>query len=203
MLDADIVAREIEGVAPRLPAAAAVLLARWKTLSERAGHASAAGRAGLARSLYEEALEQAEAVILLAHQLPTEEVTWLAPVLYELSCRHVADWARQLRDSVAEGVFLYRAFERLMLVGEEQDAPMALRTSCVVLAPSALAALMAYLHEHGPEGLAERHSARMVATVRQVQRAAQALREQQARSQTGVRTRSGVRLQLARARQSR
>lgn len=191
-MDADKVARELEAIGPRLPAMAAVSLSRWQTLTARAERARNLRGFGLARALYEDAIEQADALLLLAHQLPTVEVTWLAPVLYELSCRHVVQLARQLKDADAEGIFLYRAFERLVQVGEQQNAPVTLRSSCVGLLPEVLAALVPYLGQHGPEGLAAHHSARMVAAVRDVQRAAKVAREQQALLETGVRSLHGV-----------
>jgi hypothetical protein len=186
-MDADIVARELDAIAPRLPATAAVLLSRWRTLVARAEAACAQRGFGQARALFEDALAQANALLLLGYQLPTEEVTWLAPVLYERSCHQVAQLARELRDTAGEGIFLYRAFERLVQVAEERGAPVTLRVSCAGLLPDALGALVAYFAEQGPAGLASRQSERLAAAVLEVQLAAGAASERRALLETGIR----------------
>jgi len=148
-------------------------------------------RNGWARQLYEEALSEADGVIAAAVLLPTEEVTRLAPALYDTSCRHVADLARQQQDEQTEGIFLYRSYERLVQLAEGANTPIALRQSCAAYIPVALDALVEYLSSQGSSGLVSRHTERAVTATLEVERVIGVATSQQSASTTGIRKRSG------------
>jgi hypothetical protein len=181
-----------------LPVSAAVHHARWQTLTRQATQAFEERRSGWARQLYEEALSEADGVIAAAVLLPTEEVARLAPVLYDTSCRHVADLARKQQDAQTEGIFLYRSYERLVQLAEGANTPIALRLSCAAYIPVALDALVEYLSSQGSSsGLVSRHTERAATATREVERvigvatSQQSAASQQSASTTGVRKRSG------------
>jgi len=158
-------------VSSALPVSAAVHHARWQTLTRQATRALEEGRSGWARQLYEQALSEADGIIAAALLLPTEEITRLAPVLYDTSCRHVAELARQQQDSETEGIFLYRVYERLVQLAESAGTPIALRVSSMRYLPVALDALVDYLYNQGAGGLALRHTERAELAAMEVDRA--------------------------------
>jgi len=177
-------------VSSALPVSAAVHHARWQTLTRQAVRAFEEGRSGWARQLYEEALSEADGIIAAALLLPTEEVTRLAPVLYDTSCRHVAELARHQQDPETEGIFLYRAYERLVQLEERADAPIALRSSCARYLPVALDALVEYLSSQGASALASRHTERAETAALEVERVVGVAAAQQSSATTGIRKRS-------------
>ena len=184
-------------VSSALPVSAAVHHARWQTLTREATRALEERRNGWARQLYEEALAEADGVIAAAVRLPTDEVSRLAPALYDTSCRHVADLARQQEDAQTEGIFLYRSYERLVQLAEGANTPIALRLSCARYVQVALDALVEYLSQQGSSGLVSRHTERAQAAALEVERALGIAESQetagspQSRGTTGVRKRSG------------
>lgn len=178
-------------VSSALPVSAAVHHARWQTLTCQATQALEERRCGWARQLYEQALSEADGVIAAAVLLPTEEVTGLAPVLYDTSCRHLAGLARQQQDAQTEGIFLYRSYERLVQLAEGANTPIALRLSCAAYLPVALDALVQYLSSQGSSGLASRHTERATTATLEVERVVGAAASQQSTATTGVRKRSG------------
>jgi len=174
-------------VSSALPVSAAVHHARWQTLTRQATRALEEGRSGWARQLYEEALSEADGIIAAALLLPTEEITRLAPVLYDTSCRHIAELARQLQDPETEGIFLYRVYERLVQLAEGGDTPVALRSSCARYLPVVLDALVDYLSSQGASGLASRHVERAEIAVLEVERVVGVAVAQQSSATTGIR----------------
>ena len=176
-------------VSSALPVSAAVHHARWQTLTRQATRALEEGRSGWARQLYEQALSEADGIIAAALLLPTEEITRLAPVLYDTSCRHVAELARQQQDSETEGIFLYRVYERLVQLAESAGTPIALRVSSMRYLPVALDALVDYLYNQGAGGLALRHTERAELAALEVDRAS-GVAAPPSSATTGVRKRS-------------
>jgi hypothetical protein len=133
----------------------------WRALSARGEEAFAAGRDTQARQLYEEALEEAETLFSAAEASNGgAEAAGLAPVLYGTSCHKVAELARRQRDAATEGIYIYRAFERLVGAVESPEAAPALRAACLAGLEVALNALVFHLTEQGRVEKALLHSER-------------------------------------------
>ena len=121
----------------------------WRSLTLQARQAIDQGDFGRARRLYEEALSEADAA-LVAAQLPANDQTiYLAPAQYHLACRNIAELARRQGDTGTEGIFIYRAYSRLVALAESARAPLALRSSAVSQLDGALRALARYIAAHG------------------------------------------------------
>ena len=108
-------------------------------------------------------------------------------MLYDTSCRHVVELARQQQDAQTEGIFLYRVYERLVQLAEGSDAPIALRVSCARYLPVALDALVDYLSSQGSNGLASRHAKRAELAALEVERLVGGAAAQPSTATTGIR----------------
>ncbi len=89
--------------------------ALWRALTKEANVAFEQCHDVRARVLYEAALAEADALFAAATEHLSEDAIELAPTAYNLSCHNVAELARRQRDHATEGIFLHRAYERLVL----------------------------------------------------------------------------------------
>jgi hypothetical protein len=134
--------------------------AAWRALTREANLAFKAYRDGPARQLYEEALSEAERVLASAASTGDEEAIRLGPSLYKRSCHDIAVLARRQADVHTEGIFIHRAYERLVSVAESDESPPALRASCLRPLSVAWSELLQHLVENGLLQKAAEHSAR-------------------------------------------
>jgi len=132
----------------------------WRALTLQARQAIDQGDFVEARRLYEEALAEADGALVAAQLPANDQVVCLSPAQYHLACRNIAELARRQGDSGTEGIFIYRAYARLVGLAESSRAPLALRSSAVSQLDGALRALERYVAQHGPSatlhGQAER-----------------------------------------------
>jgi hypothetical protein len=176
-----------------LPAAAASAThdAAWRALTRQGNLAFKDRDTGRARRLYEEALCEAERVFAAA--LPGDpEATRLAPSLYKRSCHDIAVLARHQGDVQTEGIFIFRAYERLVSVVEGDEFPLGLRCSCLRQLSLAWSELLAHLVEHGLLQKAAEHSQRAESAMHAVVRLRDGLGAAEPSGQ-GERQRTGVR----------
>lgn len=117
----------------------------WKALTERANHAYAGGDPALARTLYAEALVEAERLFEAAHSkadgLP-------APVIYNISCHNLAEIALESGDSDAAHGFYRQAYDRLLGSARSPATPLKLRIACIQHLKHALAVLVRHMQAH-------------------------------------------------------
>jgi hypothetical protein len=134
--------------------------ALWRALTRQAHRAFADGQDFRARQLYDEALSEAELVFVAAALPGNGEATYAAPVLYNVSCYNVAELARRQRDPHTEGIYIYRAFERLLRAAESRDTLYELRACAVRHLGVAVETLVAYLVQHDLSETANAHAER-------------------------------------------
>jgi predicted regulator of Ras-like GTPase activity (Roadblock/LC7/MglB family) len=146
----------------------------WRSLTLRARQAIDQGDLGQARQLYEEALSQADGALVAAQLPANDQSVCLAPAQYHLACRNIAELARRQGDSGTEGIFIYRAYSRLIELAESVRAPLALRSSAVNQLDGALRALDRYIAQHGPSETLEGQTERVRAVTAAVLRLAEA-----------------------------
>jgi hypothetical protein len=133
----------------------------WRGLSARGDEAFVAGRDAQARQLYDEALEEAETLFAAAElSNGSAEAAGLAPVLYNRSCQQVAELARRQRDAATEGIYIYRAFDRLIRAVESAEAAPALRSGALAGLELVLKELVRHLTEQGRVEKARCHTER-------------------------------------------
>jgi hypothetical protein len=143
-------------------------VALWRGLTRQGEVAFELGQDVRARQRYAEAMAQAEAVFDAALQ-GDEEAIRRAPPLYCISCNNIVTLARRQGDDETIGIFLYRAFARLLAVAESRS-PLALRARCVLFLDSAATALTTHLELLGEAELARDHRARANLAIDRVQR---------------------------------
>jgi hypothetical protein len=122
----------------------------WRSLTLRARQAIDHGDFGHARRLYEEALTEADRALVAAQLPANDQIVCLAPAQLHLACRNIAELSRRQGDSGTQGIFIYRAYSRLVGIAESARAPLALRSSAVSQLDGALRALDRYIATHGP-----------------------------------------------------
>jgi len=146
----------------------------WRSLTLQARHAVDQGEWGQARQLYEEALSEADDALVSAQLPANDQAVCLAPAQYHLSCRNIAELARRQGDSGTEGIFIYRAYSRLVSLAESSRAPLALRSSAVGQLDGALRALDRYIAKYGPSETPRNQTERVRAVTAAVLRLAEA-----------------------------
>jgi hypothetical protein len=151
-------------VAPRLstmPVPGVAGESAWRTLTLQARQAIDQGDLGLARQLYEQALSEADGSLVAAQLPANDQAICLAPAQYHLACRNIAELARRQGDSGTQGIFIHRAYSRLIGIAESTRAPLALRSSAVSQLDGALRALDRYIAQHGPSETLQGQAARV------------------------------------------
>ena len=128
--------------------------ALWRALTKEANAAFDQGHDVRARVLYEAALAEADSLFAAAAERLSEDAVDLAPTAYNLSCHNVAELARRQKDHATEGIFLHRAYERLVSVAESPAAPLRLRAGCIRPLSAASASLIGYFAEQGKRAAA-------------------------------------------------
>jgi hypothetical protein len=146
----------------------------WRGLTAHGNRAFEGGRDVDARQLYEQALEEAEAIFAAALIEADPESMRLAPLLYWISCNDIAQLARRQGDDQTSGIFLFRAFERLVRVAEAERSPLELRSRCALHLNVVTSALAGYLLELGSSAKAEAFIERSNRAINAVQRLEQA-----------------------------
>lgn len=145
---------------PSVPRSSSIVLswgaraALWRALTNEANVAFKRGHDVRARVLYEAALAEAEALFAAAAERLSDEAIDLAPTAYNLSCHNVAELARRQKDHATEGIFLHRAYERLVSIAESPSAPLPLRACCIRPLSAASASLIGYFAEQGKRAAA-------------------------------------------------
>jgi hypothetical protein len=154
--------------APSLAGSCGARAALWRALTQHGKQAFERQQDTRARHLYEEALAEAEALFKAAEETVGSATVRLAPMAYNTSCQNVAELARRQRDIETEGIFLYRAYERLVSVAESAKLPVELRSACVEQLSAAAEALIGYLSAHGLRDAAFTYTERAKAATFQV-----------------------------------
>ena len=142
--------------------------ALWRALTQHGNQAFAQQHDTRARRLYEEALSEAEALFKAAEEPVSSATISLAPLAYNTSCQNVAELARRQKDTETEGIYLYRAYERIVSVAESVKLPAELRSACVEPMSAAAKALIGYLMAHGLRDAACTYAERAKAATFQV-----------------------------------
>jgi hypothetical protein len=142
--------------------------ALWRALTQHGNKAFEQQHDTRARHLYEEALAEAEALFKAAEESVGSATLRLAPMAYNTSCQNVAELARRQRDVETVGIFLYRAYERLVSVAESAKPPLELRSACLEPLGAAAEALIGYLGAHGLRDAAFTYTERAKAATFQV-----------------------------------
>jgi hypothetical protein len=145
-------------------------LALWRGLTLKGNLALEAGRDVQARRLHEEALAAADDLFDAAALANDPEAARVGPLLFGISCNNVVELARRQGDTQTEGIYLYRAVERLIGVATSAQAPLALRSRCLLHLRVASEALYRYFERHGMWDAAAAYSGRANAAMFDVQR---------------------------------
>jgi hypothetical protein len=166
-----------EGALPGAPqgvSSCSAHVTAWRGLSAEGHRAFDEGRDVGARQLYEQALEEAEQIFAAALLERDAQSMRLAPLLYWISCKDIAQLARRQGDDPTSGIFLFRAFERLARVAESERAPLELRSRCALHLNVVANALARHLGEVGSSATAESLIERANVAIHAVQRLEQA-----------------------------
>jgi hypothetical protein len=150
------------------------LLAMWQRLTLQGNLAFEGGQDVQARRLHEEALSVADEMFDGAVLASDREAARAGPLLFGISCNNVVELARRQGDTQTEGIYLYRAVERLIGVAMSPQAPLALRSRCLLHLRVASDALYRYFERHGMWDAAAAYSQRANAAMFDVQRLAAA-----------------------------
>jgi len=149
-------------------------VALWRGLTSQGKQAYEKHHDVRARQLYEEALAEAEDVFATASHTDNPEAVRLAPLLYCISCHNVVELARRQNDAETVGIFLYRAFSRLVSTAESEQASLELRARCALHLNVAAGALVRYFEQQGMSQAARVHSDRVRVALAAVHRLEQA-----------------------------
>jgi len=152
-------------------------VALWRGLTSQGRQAYEKGHDVRARQLYEEAMSEAEEVFSTATQTSNPEAVRLAPLLYCISCHNIVELARRQNDAETVGIFLYRAFSRLVSMAESEQTALELRSRCALHLNVAAGALVRYFEQQGMSQAARVHSERVNAAIAAVHRLEQAANE--------------------------
>ena len=152
-----------------LPSSAA-RVALWRGLTSQGTQAFEKGHDVRARQLYEEALAEAEEVFGAATNTNNPEAIRLAPLLYCISCNNIVELVRRQSDNETVGIFLYRAFAKLVSIAESPAMALELRARCALHLNVAAGALTRYLEQQGSWAAARAHGRHAENAIAEVQR---------------------------------
>lgn len=159
-------------------------VARWQEQTLRGNLALEAGSPGETRRRHEEALAIADELLEQA-SLGNRDAGRCALLLFAASCNNIAELARHQSDLETEGIFLYRAVERLIGVARSARAPLRFRVRCLLHLKVASDALYRYFEGRGMWDAAASYSERANAAMFEV-RSVEAAARQRARVARGA-----------------
>jgi hypothetical protein len=133
---------------------------RWGQLTLEGNLAFEHGEHIKARQAYGEALAIAEEMMVAGARAHDARAARFAPALYGISCNDIIALARQQDDGLTAGIFLCKLAGGYLSVMECAEAPVSLRTRCLLHSRVASATLCAYFEERGMWDAAETYSAR-------------------------------------------
>jgi len=133
---------------------------RWGQLTLEGNLACERGEHIKARQSYAEALTIAEELMVAGVRAHDERAARFAPALYGISCNDIIELARKQDDGLTAGIFLCKLAGGYLSVMECAEAPVSLRTRCLLHSRVASATLCAYFEERGMWDAAETYSAR-------------------------------------------
>ena len=114
----------------------------WKRLTERANQLYTQGNISLARTVYIDALAEAERLFDAAIDQPGGLPV---AVIYNVSCHNLAELAERTGDIRAAEIFYRKAYDRLLDTARSPTTPLATRIACVQHLKQALAVLVRHL----------------------------------------------------------
>jgi hypothetical protein len=133
---------------------------RWGQLTLEGNLALERGEHIKARQSYGEALAIAEELMVAGARAHDARSARFAPTLYGISCNDIIALARQQGDGLTAGIFLCKLAGGYLSVMESAEAPVSLRTRCLLHSRVASVALCTYFEERGMWDAAETYSAR-------------------------------------------